>query len=82
MFKIGDTVKTLKNTRHGMIAKGTVGVVVEVRSSVGYSDGITVEFLRKPSPIIAAMFGKNPDVAEPFRCLFPLASANSQIAKC
>lgn len=33
-FRVGDVVKTLKATRHGMIAKGVTGVVVEVRAAI------------------------------------------------
>lgn len=73
MFKIGDKVRLTKATRHGMVAKGQVGTVVEIREEGNtYTDGIVVEFMVAPSPAIARMFGKTPGVAEPFRCLFPL----------
>src|SRR5262245_40818075 len=68
--KVGDRVRLLKASRHGMIPAGTVGTVVEIRTG-GAASGISVEFMRAPSPQIARIFGKVPGVAEPFRCLYP-----------
>ena len=71
-LEVGQRVRLLKATRHNMIPAGEIGVVVEIRATGSrYTDGVSVEFMRKPSPQIARMFGKNPNEAEPFRCLFP-----------
>jgi hypothetical protein len=79
MFNIGDRVRTIKATRHSMIGRGEVGIVMEVRRNGTVTDGVSVEFMRKPDPIIAKVFGKDPNTPEPFRCLFPLTSAARQI---
>ena len=73
-LKVGDKVRLTKATRHKMIPAGEVGRVVEIRDDGkfgGRLDGVTVEFMRKPDPRIARIFGADPNVAEPFLCLFP-----------
>jgi hypothetical protein len=80
MFGVGDRVKLLKRVRHDMIPVGSAGTVVEVVEG-GALPGYSVEFMRKPDPTIARMFGKNPDVAEPFRARFPFAAAAKQLGK-
>jgi len=46
--------------------------VVEIRDEGNeYTDGISVEFMVKPSPYIAQITGQDPNVAKPHRCLYP-----------
>lgn len=78
-FKVGDRVRTRKATRHWMIEAGVIGVVVEVRNDESMLSGVTVEFMKKPHPAIAAALCMDPSKEEPFRCLFPLSSVSRQI---
>jgi hypothetical protein len=59
--KVGDRVRLIKATRHNMVPAGAVGEVVEIRNAgSAYTDGIAVEFLVLPSPLVARIFGKDP----------------------
>lgn len=78
-FKVGDRVKTIKATRHGMIRAGEVGTVIEVRDDGTMLAGVSVEFLKAPHPIVARALGMDPNKKEPFACLFPFTSVNRQI---
>jgi hypothetical protein len=65
-----------------MIPAGEMGTVVEVRNGVNaYTDGVTVEFLRAPSPRIAVSLGLDPNRREPFRCLFPHSAVARMLAR-
>jgi hypothetical protein len=71
-MKVNDKVKLLKTTRHGMVKAGAIGRVVEIRNKgCEYTDGVAVEFMVLPTPMIARMFGEDPKTPKPYNCLFP-----------
>jgi hypothetical protein len=72
-IKVGDRVRLTRMVRHDMIPVGSVGEVVEIVTT-GAAPGVSIEFMRKPSPEIARIFGKDPNVAEPFRVRFSFSS--------
>lgn len=79
-FKVGDRVRTSRPLQAGLVPAGSVGVVVEVRTNGSrYSDGVSAEFMVKPHPHIARIFGDDPNVAKPTRLLFPHTSVSQQI---
>ncbi len=71
-LRVGDRVRLTRATRTGMVPAGSIGTVVEIRDAgKKCTDGVSVEFMRLPTPRIARMFGNDPAVPQPFRCLFP-----------